>query len=334
MEIPGIVKLLKTKMFGNIVSSAYREGKKFLYEEFQDIDDDLMISHAKAYIVKKYEEIEDELERDLFMDAFRDGVIIIGLVDDFIKSLNALKSKTGDPVHKDILDSLKELEEYKNTDLYKKISRNNNEIAKIIKDFHGYVTIKELKDRCHDEARGGKNYREYVISEDEIKIIEATKNNPLPNQIGHLLFDDRKNNDYYCDHEIKTDGEILKRLLVSTNRNSPRYDIIFEDGTIVCYKEGDIRIRPYNFKQVLRYTKLYFVKEFDELYETYKNSIEIYSKTKKSPTEQIGRQMILNSFVHILTILIDYEDIYTKKIIDDSKNDLIKIKEITKKYDL
>ena len=335
MEIPNIVKLVKNKAYSSMISAAYREEKRFLHEDFQDIDDDLMISHAKAYMVGRYLELNNDREREHFLDIIRSGILIIGLIDDFIKSLNAMKSKIGDHVHDDILYDLKALEKYKDTDMYKKLSKGNNRIASIIKEYHGYVTLKELKEKCHDEPLIIGDYKEYIISEEEIKIIEATKNHPLPNQIAHLLFDYRKNNDYRCDHKINNDNEVLKNLLVNTKQNSPRYDIIFEDGTIVNYNEGDIRIRPYNFKQVLRYTKLYFVQNFDEMYEVYTQSSNIfYRGDAKPPMAEIERQMILNSFVNVLSLLIDYEDIYTKRTIEDSKKNLVKIKEIAKKYDL
>ena len=359
METPDLVNLLQTRLYDRIIRMSYIEEKEKLHEDFQDIDEDLMISHIKAYIIKTYEEIEDDEEKTRFINIVNDPEIeksrIIDvtifhiLIQNFIKSLNSLKSKIGDRVNRHIIDDLKELEKYKTKDIYKELKKENNKIAQIIKDYHGYVTFNELKEKSHDEPYYVDGYQEYVISEEELKIIEATKKYPIPNQMAHLLFDTRKNCEYHCDHEIKSDKEILKKLLVSTNKCSPRYDIVFDDGTIVCYNEGNIRIRPYNFKQLLRYTKLYLAKNYDTLLDSYENPLNIsfdidsdffdFGPTIEptdfeSNSDEVARQMIINSFIHAHDMLIDYEDIYTKEIIDESKKELVKVKEITKKYDL
>lgn len=358
METPGIVRLLKTALYERILRIAYIEEKHNLHEDFQDIDEDLMISHIKAYIIKAYEDIEEEVERELFLDLIREpGIMENGIIDvtifhtlirEFIRSLNSLKSNIGDRVNKSVIYNFKELERYKTTSIYKGLRKSNSKIAQIIKDYHGYFTLKELKEKANEEPIGKGIYKEYIISEEELKIIEAVKECPSLNQISHLLYDTRKNCEFHCDHEIRSDSDIFKKLLVYTKKDNPRFNIIFEDGTIVCYNEGDIRIRPYNFKHLLKYTKLYFAKNYDYMLNIYENPLTINFNIDSElfefgptiePTnieankEEIARQMIINSSNHVLDMLIDYEDIYTKKIIDDSKKELVKIKEITKKYD-
>lgn len=350
MKIPSIVYVLKMNLVGKKIVSEYLRQKEKLLPEFQDIDDEIMISHAKGYIAKVYEEKSPTEQVELLLrlrDSLQSEAVISFLVGEFIKCLNALKANIGDPVHETALYKLKELEQYEKEDIYKKISQENNRIAKIIKEYYGYVTIGELKAKCHDEPRGGKFFKEYIVSEEEIKLIEAVKKCPVPNQMAHLIYDTRKNNEYHCDHEIRSESDALKQLLVSTNKDSPRYNIIFEDGTIVCYNEGDIRVRPYKFGQVLRYTKLFFAKNYETMLNAYTNplifsinmedgSISITNDSEvfefEPDSEFVTQQMVINSFINVINMLNDYEDVYTKKIIEDSKQDLEKAKELTKKY--
>ena len=332
MENKEIVELLKTELFNFLIKNAYIDEKKFLHEDFQDVEDDLMISHAKAYIVKIYDGLETAEAKKEFIDFLNDmagPTMIHSLVRDYMANVNSLKYKIGDRVDQKLPETIKELEGYKDSNVYKELSKDNNKIARIIKEYHGYLTLKELKSKCHEESNDG----EYIVSEEEIKIIEATKNYPIPNQLAHLIFADRKEWDYHCDHEIKNENEALKSLLVSTNKSNPKYDIVFDDGTIVCYKAGDIRVRAYNFKQVLRYTKLYCARNFDKMslfFDDPKNSKRFDAETP----ENKGKQFIIQSFIRTRGLLADYECVYTKKMIEDAKTNLDKVKELTKKYDL
>ena len=327
-----IVELLKTQHFDRLIHISYKEEKQLLHEDFQDIEEDLMVSHVKGYIVKIYEKLETDEEKKEFIDSLNSMAgftILHALVRDYMANVNSLKYKIGDLVDQSISETIKELEKYKDSKVYKELSKDNNKIVKIIKEYHGYLTLKELKSKCHEESNDG----EYIISEEEIKIIEATKNYPIPNQLAHLLFADRKEWDYYCDHEIKSDKESLKSLLVSTNKSNPKFDIVFDDGTIVCYQDGDIRVRTYNFKQVLRYTKLFCAKNFDKLSMFLNDPInEIYFNAETP--EKKGKQFIIQSFIRTRALLTDYECVYTKKMIEDAKTNLAKVKELTKKYDL
>lgn len=334
MKTPNIADLLKTQIFDSLIHISYRDSKRYLHDDFQDLDDDLMVSHAKAFIVMVYNSLDNDEKKEEFIndiqDRLRGPAIIRVLIRDFIGNVNSLKSKIGDPINKDIFETIKELEKYKDIEVYKELSKGNNEIAKIIKYAQGYLTIKELKKHCHDES----TTENYVISEEEIRILEITKNYPHSNQLAHLLFDEVRNYDYYCDHEINGEKDALKQLLINTNKQNPKFDIVFDDGTIACYHEGYIRIRPYNFKHIVRYTKLYFAKNFDKLMALANDPMNaiIFDLDLDSP-EKKGTYIIVQSALYVKALLSGYESVYTKKMIEDSKKRLEEVKELTKKHD-
>ena len=328
MENMDIIQLMNDPNVQNIIRGTYEGVKSYLKEEFQNMDDDEMISYAKAYIINEYNKITNKYEKKNFMLDVVQGYRIIEGMDNFIKSMNGTTAKMGELVRKDVVDELKELENYKYTDVYKILSKDNKKIA----EYHGYVSIKRLKKNA-EESNGKKSYFEYILSKEEINIIENTKKYYIPNQIAHMLFDEKLSPYYSCDHTIYNEKEVLKNLLVSTNENSPRYDIVFEDGRIVEYNMGDIRVKPYTFKQVVEYTKLYMAKNFYDMLEYYENPINTLCMNTSTP-EQKGRQMLINSYTYVLGILTEYEDIYTQKMIDDAKEDLIKMKETAKQYHL
>ena len=61
-----------------------------------------------------------------------------------------------------------------------------------------------------------------------------------------------------CNYDVIKE-ETIKSLVPHTNKNNPDIEILFNDGTIINYYKGDIRILPFNFKQLVEYIKLMFV---------------------------------------------------------------------------
>ena len=324
---PIIITILKSQEYRQIVTGMYLNAKPFLNEEFQKIDDRTMMSYVRAHFTNIYQEIDNEKAKSLFLMSLGNGFTFIELMDDFVEKINGTKAKMGDLIHKDVALELESLKEYKDTKIYKELSKSNKEIAIIINDYHGYITPTIIRKRLND------NYTpyDYKISEEELEIIERTKKYFMPNQMAHMLFDEKKDSEYYCNHEINGEDEILKKLLVTTNKDNPRFEIVFPDGIIIDYYKGDIRVKPYNYRQVLEYIKLFYAAYYNEMRECFEKTIN-RGMRDDYPKYEIARQMILNSFVNVYAMLHSYEDIYTQKMIDDSKKTLVKIKETAKKY--
>lgn len=328
MEKPIIIDLLKSSEYRQIVANMYFNAKQYLDEEFQFEDDRTMISYVRAYFTNVYESIDNDKAKQLFLMSLNSGFTFVELMDDFVEKINATKATMGDLIHKEIVKEFEELRDYKDTKINQELSKSNKEISKIINEFHGYTTPTKIRRAMKDDSI----YQEYKISEEELQIIERTKKYFMPNQLAHMLYDEKKDSDYYCDHEINSDDEMLKRLLVSTNKDNPRIEIVFPDGMIVDYYKGDIRIKPYNYSQVVEYTKLFCAAHYEEMKTCFEATLRIMGSDDDYPTYELGKQMILNSFVNVYAMLHSYEEIYTQKMIDDSKKEFVKIKETANKY--
>lgn len=329
MENTDIIEALNDPEIERSIRGIYRIVSTHLKDEFKTIDEDTMVSYAKAYLINEYNEISNKYEKKHFIVEMKQGVIYPQL-DNFIRVLNGTVAKPGELVKKYVVNELKDLKEYKDTEVYRILSHNNRYIAREIAKYHGFHTLAYFK-RKTAENPGVQSYYEHIIPEEELKIIEATKNYPMPNQIAHTLYDVRSSIYYYCDHTINEEGEELKNLLVSTKQENPRFEIVFPDSTIVEYNNGDIRIKPYTFKQLVEFTKLYFAMDFNGLLEIYESDNQLGTNVSN---EKKGRDMLIDAYTIVRNLFVDYEDIYTQKMIDGYKKELVLIKENSKKYHL
>lgn len=327
-----IIEVLNDPEVEKRIRGIYKVVSTHLRDEFKCIDEDTMISYAKAYLIREYNSIENKYDKKHFIVEIKKA-IIYPVLGNFIRSLNGTLAKPGELVNKYIVSEIRELKDSKDTEVYRILSQNNKYIAKEIARYHGFHTIEYFK-RKAKENENVQSYLEHIIPEEELKIIEATKNYPIPNQIAHTLYDVRNNIYYYCDHTINSEDEILKNLLVSTKQHNPRFEIVFKDGTIVEYNNGDIRIKPYTFKQLVEYTKLYFAKEFNGLLSTYDSCNQPTTLGQPVSNEKKGKDMLLDSYTVVRNMFIEYEEIYTQKMIEDSKKELALLKETSKKYHL
>lgn len=327
-----IIKVLNDPEVEKSIRGIYRIVSTHLKDEFRCIDEDTMISYTKAYLIREYNSIENKYDKNHFIVEIKKA-IIYPVLDNFIRSLNGSVAKPGELTKKYIIEELKELEDARDTEIYRILSQDNKYIAKVIAKYHGFHTINYFKKRA-EENKDIRSYLEKIIPEEELKIIEATKNYPIPNQIAHMLYDVKRNTHYYCDYTINGEDEKLKNLFVSTKQENPRFEIVFEDGTIVEYNMGGIRIKPYTFKQLVKYTKLFFAKEYDGLLETYESYNQPTPLGTPVSNDKKGKAMLIDAYTIVRNMFEDYDDIYTQKMIDGYKNELVLLKETTKKYHL
>lgn len=332
MEKSDIIEALNSPETERSIRGTYRIISTHLKDEYKSMGEDAMVSYAKAYLINVYNSITNKYEKRNFIVAMKKGAIYQEL-DCFVKILNGTIAKPGEIVNKTVIKELNDLKDYKDTEVYRILSQDNKYIAKIIAKHHGFHTLNYFKKRA-SENPGVQSYLEHIIPEEELKIIEATKNYPIPNQIAHMLYDVKGNMHYYCDHTINSENEKLKNLLVSTKQDNPRFEIVFPDSTIVEYSNGDIRIKTYTFKQLVEYTKLFFAMDFEGLKETYESDEKPKVIGAPISYEKKGRDMLIEAYTIIRSMLLEYEDIYTQKMIDDYKEELNKIENLSKKYHL
>ena len=327
-----ILNLLNNKDFQNTLIGTYRCLKTSLRKELQDIEDNIIISYLKSYIMYEYEKIEDDRERVDFITSLKESSSQ-ALYNSFVESINGTIANMGDLVDPQVVLELRELLPYKNDDIYKELSKDNKTISKIIAEKHGYLSIKSLKKKAKENPNV-KSYFEHIISEEEIRIIDYAKEDFFfPNYIAHMLFDE-KTYFYYCDCNVNGDSEILKNAILNTNENNPRLDIVYPDGIIVEYHMGEIRVKRYTFHQVVEFTKLYLAKNFSDILSQYENPNCPVIYGAQIDTKKLATSMILNAFIIVQDMLEAYNDIYTQKKIDEYKKIYTILKETSEKYNL
>ena len=128
----------------------------------------------------------------------------------------------------------------------------------------------------------------------------------------------------YCEYEDIPEDSILKRFAFHTDESNPLFKIIFEDGTIVEYLFGDLRVLPYKYQDMITLTKLYMTKELqdNDIFDTMSIPKEDFIMLVRISANR--SQAILNTL----------STVYTKRMIDDSKKEIEGIKELVKEYNL
>ena len=322
-----LIELLNREDYTAIMTEMYSSIKVCLNEELRKIDDETMVSYLKAYCVYCCDNKSSARLQELYLFSLNMGFALVGVLSEFVDQMNAMTAKIAEPVNKERIDDLERLLKYKDDNIYKELSKSDKTITQMIKKVGCYITIKELKKGTYQKRDN------YTISEEEIKAIEKVKQHPELNQLAHSLYDEKTAYSYKPNHEIKDDDDILKKFLIYTNKNNPQYNIVFNDGTIVNYFEGEIRVKPYKMQHILLFTKLFYAANHNSMKKFYM-IIDNVADTDFSEPSKLGAELLVSSISNVLIILRSLEEIYTKKMIDNSKEMFVKLKKITKEYDL
>lgn len=327
MDESHILNALNSENYTELMSQMYSCSKDIINEKWQN--EDKFISYFKAYCVYEYLKISGDRQRGLFLLSLDLGFGLISIFTDFIEIVNATEAKMADLIYSDSLEIFKELTPYIKSPIYKELSKSDKVISQIIKDHHHYITMEEIKSGKY--LNNGTNPTGYKITGREILYLDKAKDYEKLNRLAHLYYDEKGVLLYTCNPDIDDNKDIfnkfLKNFLLNTNSNNPEYDIIFDNGTIVNYFMGDIRVKPYNFQNVLTYTKLFYAAHFNDMK-------KFFNVKEDKITPEIAKQMVKSSFVNVISMLHSLEDVYTQKMIDNSKDELVKIKKIVKDYDL
>ena len=175
-----IIRLLNDDENRKIVSELYSYIKEYLDIEFQLLDARIIESYIKAYIVNEYESQPNSFVKKQFIESLSNRYILAELMKIFRAKLNGTKANLGDKVNAEVKSEFEKLKIYKDSKIYKELSKSNKEIIKIVKDYHGYRSIKELKKQAQQDPPTGK-YKPYIISLEEIKIMESVLECPVFN---------------------------------------------------------------------------------------------------------------------------------------------------------
>ncbi len=271
--------------------------------------------YLKAYYLKCFLEAEKE-KRDIIFNEIIDGNINVAINNNFLKAVMASEANTSENI--DYVDpkELLFLDDYLDDDLYEELSDNDDDIRDYILKSEKIITFDDLVNGSYEPID------DYVISNEEIATIEKFKELPELSFIAH---------------EINGE-EIDERVIVyQPNKKNPQYGILFEDGTIIIYYNGDIRVLKFKIEDIVKYVKLQFIDYWynaseDNIFWTMVEGYENFDfDDAKLPLNEMNEYtydvlLAIASETTISTILSLHQN-YSKKMIRDGQKLLDKLGE-------
>ena len=329
-DIKKYIKILDNMDLSSLMQELYfyaeeRLKRNMSFEEFESL--------FKGYLIYSIYTEKDRFNFCELKEILKNKAFLKSLVFDFVVMVNGQTAKVAQLMDENECNELLDLEEYRNDPLYEELSEEDQLIGMIIKDEFCYVTIGDIKNGAY--LTNGYNIGNYVLTKEEIAAIERVHKLPNLNELAHLMYDERIDTIYEY-KEDETDPDIMRKLIVCTGKNNPEYEIIFPDGSIINYRNGYIRKKPYTYLDIITYTKLYLIAYYNEIEE----EIEAYTDHE---LELIDPELyetirfqdkIESAFNAVISRIISLEDIYTKPMIDSSKEEYNKVKKIVKDYNL
>lgn len=332
-----LLKILKSEEFSSYIEETfgiYKEKlkKKIKKEEF--------VSIFRAFIVEIYNTIDDEI-KEKFVDRINSYGLTEDEVDFIIFKINACISKPNDHIDEDSKEFFNDLESYKNKPIAKSLSKYKNEVFKILSEEMGVYTIKQIKEGDYHlpERQPDGQMGEYILDEDEIEIIETAHKAGALLDLGHTLYDDVKyvkrnvlwvelyDKVIKCDYE-KADEDGLGNLVFNTLKNGPRFevDIVFDDGIIIQCHQGNIKRKPYPIDEMLSYIYANVAKILEE------TGVKDEDVPSMKPDDL--SEIIEFSCIEISAQSDSFGEIYSKKMVDNSKKYIKKLVKIAKEENL
>ena len=337
-KIDKFIELLNSRKIAKKIDRLYEDDKRILFKKVRN--QRLYEACLKSAILSDYLMKTEDIVEDTIVKRLEDGSIF----DEYTNVpyiMNAFVSKVGDPIKRLDKSYIDELLYFEEDDAFPNLDDRENEIIKVIKDEMDMVTFDEfINGLCKKEKESDNS----AITIDELKKISYVKMIPGIINYIHLLYDDFGDNedDIGCAYaEIKEN--YLKPFAFHTTYNRPTRTILFDDETILYYSEGDFRFLPYTFSDIVYLVKL--------------GMIDIYRNGPNEDEEDIALRDLANNeelseipiedmnellFEHLaIFALSDIYDIfeavdfqYSRKMIEDSKKELEKYRDLTLRYKL
>ena len=221
-------------------------------------DESEFVRYLKAFLIDKFNEVPDEI-KDHLINELRDGIVNTYLVETFVEIIRGEQANVNEYIDGITLGDFSDLLVYKDDEIFKRLSSNNEWIRGLTKENNNFISILELENGNYFLPG---NYR---LSKDEINTIKCSKMlapiiGMVHSKYDEMCYDENGVSEErtICNYDVIKE-ETIKSLVPHTDKNNPDIEILFNDGTIVNYYKGDIRILPFNFKQLVEYIKLMFV---------------------------------------------------------------------------
>jgi len=265
--------------------------------------------------------------------------LLNGYVDPsyYIAIIDALNNTCGDIIDYNIkqnLDYLNDLRKYESDPAFKELSKRDHEVFKFAKWFNCFTTVEEIKSGEYMVPN------DYKISEEELELMRKAKMTEGINRRIHELYDEDNGERAKCNYAAIKDEE-MKKYAYHTDADNPEFEIILEDGSIINYWRGDIRVKPFSMNDVIYYTKLQFIGEYyGEIkpnpigcllshFNGIDPELDIYSMTD----EEFARNLF-NAFPEVYGKLYGLDQLPSESIKNKSNEQLEGMKQLIRKYNL
>lgn len=331
-NIEKLQKIFESATFREAALEYYERKERFLNDDCKDPS--IFIPYLKAAIMDTYMNADEETKEEL-LEELSYEVIEPELDIDLIYTINTSVSSEGNkPIRDKDKEYLESLSEHIDDPIYEELSKHNKDIIKCIVRDNGFKFMRDIKP--------GKTFtsgrKTHTFDEEEIKTLERSKFViPLLNRV-HELYDEYEGelDKPRCNYDAIED-ETLKKFAFHTDKENFEFEIIFDDGTIMNYCMGDIRFKPFNFKTVVKLTKLAFVElyrndsqnDIERIFNSFNQSIDPYNMTEEEFDDSISA-----SFEHIYKYLYCADEKESVKMLKDAKEDKIKMNKLILKYNL
>lgn len=324
--IQKVINILDSKEMFDIMSQIYEIEKSNIKKQWKSKN--RFIKYLKGFIVYQCETKAkgdvDALIACLINKNFNTGVV--GILTD---TLNASVSQVNEPMDTYVKEDLEKLIALKDDPLHEVLALKNDVFVKTILD--------RLKLKHISRLDGYKLYK-YRFDQTDIKALENASKIPGLIRVAHSLYDD------FDDEMVTLDYDSidvpLKGLIPHGRGNNPEIDVILENGTILQYYDGNIRVWPFNFKELVFLTKLQFIDNyyhgedndrFQFFLEPYDEEFDMDMGSMDDETFELFVSIAAEMAGSIAQCLMD---VYSKKMIDTSLEDVRNIKDTIYKYKL
>lgn len=263
--------------------------------------------YLKAYYLKLYLTSEKE-KQDTIYNEIIDGNINVAVNYKFMNQIVASQANTTENIDFVSPKELTFLEDYEDDPLFDELSDDDDNIR-------NYV-LKSEKIIQFDDLLTGEYIPidDYVISKEELATIEKIKDFPELSDIAH-----------------EVSGELVdERVIINhPNKKNPQYGILFEDGTIVIYYNGDIRVLKMKLDEIIRYVKLQFIDyyynaEDDGIFQTMVENYENFDfEDAKQPLVDMNNYtydvMLAISSEFVISTIMSLHQTFSTKMIKEGK---------------
>ena len=323
-----LLEVLNSKEFIEYAKERYESKEHLMYDEWKNFN--VFVRCLKATYVENFLKADTEKKKEYIILSIPMHHIESDYVLSVIETLNTSVSSVNDPRNKKDIAYLKKIQQYEKDPMFDVLSERDEEIEMYAVMLNSFVYLDDLEEGIYTIDT------DYRFSDEEIETIKKAVMFPDFNNIMHALYDEDDGINKATSSFDKIEDEALKKLVFHTNKKNPEFEIICEDGTIVNYHLGDIRIKPFKMEDVIKFTKLAFISQYHNgpeseiggfLVGSVDQNIDPFNMSTEEFEENIG-----SAFYEVYGRLYGLDEIYSKKMIDNAQDEIKTIQKIIKKY--